>query len=126
MARHYSDEEKQAALDKLDENDGNIANTARELTIPSSTLRGWRDRNKEIELSDALFAVAQHIVERMDDDDPSLSLQQMSTALRVVLDQYQSLKQQEADDAEHSDATQRMQIIVQGVTTSDESDTNDP
>lgn len=41
--RRYSDEERAAALAELEANGGNVTWTARELGVPESTLRRWRD-----------------------------------------------------------------------------------
>lgn len=41
--RSYSEDDKAAALARLDLNDGNITKTAKELRVPATTLRQWRD-----------------------------------------------------------------------------------
>lgn len=44
--KHYSEEERRAALEKLAENEGNVAKTARDTRLRAQTIRRWRDEDK--------------------------------------------------------------------------------
>jgi len=66
--KHYTDRQKAAAWAELAVNDGNVKRTARNLGIPISTVRRWRDEWQDSGLSDEVSAeVAPIIADFMQD-----------------------------------------------------------
>ncbi len=111
--RTYTINDKQKALTTLVANLGNITETAHQLDIPKSTLRRWRDQSQEIGFGEDLLHLARHIVTSMKSEavHDKATMAQMATALRIVLDQYQALKQTEVD----ASVDDGLQIIIEGV-----------
>src|SRR5687768_17475238 len=102
--RQYSDNEKGAALAALDANDGNVNRTARQLSIPRTTLLEWiaarhvssdvsdirHDKRKE--LSDRLEELAHTLVDILPAKLPAASVRDLAGALIVAVDKMQLLK----------------------------------
>jgi transposase-like protein len=64
--QQYTDQAKAAAFAALEVNDGNVKRTARELGLPISTLRKWRDdweANKNLPAAEDLFVATGDFLE---------------------------------------------------------------
>ena len=103
-AGDYSDKFKAEALAVLEGNAGNTLRTSRELNIPESTLRSWKNGSgtralsadlrdqKRTELADRLTDIAWNIVNSINDGDISkANLVQKSTAFGILLDKMRLL-----------------------------------
>lgn len=101
-----SDIEKVTALNKLDANGGKLRETAREMKLPVSTLKSWRDGDNINEvciemrtqqkrtLTDLLDEAAHTLAQNILDDinaSPTGNLVQKSTALAILIDKHQLL-----------------------------------
>jgi transposase-like protein len=101
--RHYSDEERAACLAALDANGGNLGRTARQVGVPESTLKGWRDapdaaapaevraRKKE-ELADLLEAFVRSSVGQLDAKLAAADFRDASTGIAILIDKMRLLR----------------------------------
>ena len=98
-AGDYSDNFKAESLAALQANGGNILRTSREMNVPESTLRSWKNGSgtramaadlrdqKRTELADRLTDIAWNIVNSINDGDISkANLVQKSTAFGILFD----------------------------------------
>jgi len=98
-AGDYSDNFKAESLAALQANGGNILRTSREMDVPESTLRSWKNGSgtraltsdlrdqKRTELADRLTGIALTIVSSISDGDiEKASLVQKSTAFGILFD----------------------------------------
>ena len=98
-AGDYSDIFKAESLAALQANGGNILRTSREMNVPESTLRSWKNGSgtraltsdlrdqKRTELADRLTGIALTIVSSISDGDiEKASLVQKSTAFGILFD----------------------------------------
>ena len=103
-AGDYSDNFKAESLAALQANGGNILRTSREMNVPESTLRSWKNGSgtramaadlrdqKRTELADRLTDIAWNIVNSINDGDISkANLVQKSTAFGILLDKMRLL-----------------------------------
>ena len=104
--RTYSDREKAEALAALDANSGNLTRTADDLGIPYSTLRDWANgrglnggvaelrSQKKASLADTLADVAEALAGDLFDESKRhrASIQQIATAMAIVIDKMQLLR----------------------------------
>lgn len=105
--RSASDEQKAAALARLDANAGNVLRTARELSLPPSTLRGWDDaaeaardggavadirHQKREELAERLESFAHLCLDAIPDKIADAPLSDAMRALGIAIDKMLLLK----------------------------------
>ena len=103
-AGDYSDNFKAESLAALQANGGNILRTSREMNVPESTLRSWKNGSgtramaadlrdqKRTELADRLMDIAWNIVNSINDGDINkANLVQKSTAFGILLDKMRLL-----------------------------------
>lgn len=101
--RQYSDNDKATALVALDANKGNLNKTARELKLPLSTLKGWRDGHVHADVANIRTVKKGTLAERFDDATELMldvlhkkledaSLQQIATSIGILQDKSQLLK----------------------------------
>lgn len=102
-ARRYSDEDRSDAVAALCANGGNVKRTARELGIPEKTLANWAkgDRHPEAAaaaeekkgpLADRLEQVAWQLADAIPGKLDAAPLQQVATALGIVVDKLRLLR----------------------------------
>jgi transposase-like protein len=95
--RSYSDEQKAEALAGLDANAGNVARTARQLSLPRKTLDQWAKgrvhpdvanlrQGKKEALADRLEALALRLADAMPGKIAGASLIQLAVAVGIVID----------------------------------------
>jgi transposase-like protein len=94
----YTDEFRQESLALLDGNGGNIKRTARQLDIPESTLRYWRDQEgadfraqKKGELSEIIREELRAIFAEMEIKRKDASYRELATAAGILTDKMQLL-----------------------------------
>ena len=108
--RHYSDEDKAAALAALRANAGNVARTARQVGVPEPTLRQWAkglraappaqlSERKKADLADRMEEIARALLdrvtpERMDD----ATVQQLLTSAGIAIDKMRLLRNQPTEN----------------------------
>lgn len=102
--RQYSDNDKAAALAVLAANGGDLRKTARDLSIPYSTIRKWANdkginsdvvnevTSKKKNLADSLEEIAQNLVDAMPGKITAANLQQVATSLGITIDKMQLLR----------------------------------
>lgn len=100
--RQFSDNDKAAALAALDANGGNVLKTAKQINVPRSTLQEWangrvnhdvpelRQQAKKA-LAERLEEIAHQLIDAVPDKIADASLQQVATALGIVVDKKQLL-----------------------------------
>lgn len=103
MAR-WSEDDKARALAALDANGGNVKGTSRQLGIPQSTLRGWRngigtnatvtkkrDENAR-ELKEEMRDLVYLLLEKLPDKLDKASAKEMMVGLGIAVDKLQLLE----------------------------------
>ena len=125
--RQYSDADKASALAALDANGGNVARTARELSIPRQTLDSWTNerginhdvpelrQEKRGELAEQLEAIAYTLAGDLVKQDKRelATLQQIATSLGIVVDKMQLLRgKPTAINEEVSDSRERLARLL--------------
>ena len=104
--RQYTDRQKAEALAALDANGGNLTRTSREIGVPLSTIRNWRDgmgtngdvaelrSQKRGELADELTEIAWLLAGDLQDESKRrrASLVQTATSMAIVIDKTQLLR----------------------------------
>lgn len=111
--RRYSDEERANALAALAANGGNVEKTARELTIPETTLRQWANghchpeatqlsERKKGPLSDHLETVAYALAGDLSDPErrKNAKFSEVAVAFGIVVDKMQVLRGQPSSISE--------------------------
>lgn len=112
--RQYSDDEKAIALTYLDVNKGDVAKTARQVGVPSMTLRAWsQGRNihpvvmqicteKKGDLAERYEEKIHLLVDAINADKISEApLQQLTTAIGILQDKVMALRGQANQITEH-------------------------
>lgn len=133
--RTYSDSDKALVYAELEMSDGNVKRTARNLNVPISTVRyfkqQWQEEGVPREVEEALPAVVKEFVddaERVRDkllialeqkvDSRDINAREIVTALGVLTDKIRAMRGLDARKVEHSislpDATE-MRALFQGV-----------
>lgn len=115
--KQWTDQDKATALAALDANNGNVNRTAKQLHIAESTLRSWtngRGTNSDVavlhevkkgELADRLEEIAHRILNTLPDKLKDANVQQLATALGIVLDKKQLLEGKPTERTETIDTT---------------------
>jgi transposase-like protein len=109
--RHYSDEERAAALAALKANGGNIARTAAQVGVPEQTLRQWRDNpdaaappqvreQKEEQLKDMIERVARESLEVMSEKSGEADYKDLAVGVGILIDKKRLLDGQPTSIAE--------------------------
>jgi hypothetical protein len=95
--RHYSDEEKAAALAALKANGGNIDRTAQQVGVPRNTLRRWivhpdhaapphLRQQKTLDLSAKLENIANLLADAIPDKIGPATVLQCATSMAIAID----------------------------------------
>lgn len=116
--RQYSDVEKAQALAVLTANDNDVSRTARDLSIPRTTLIRWVESHnqpidalaseKKKNLADELEAIALKLVAVMPDKIQAATLQQIATSLGITVDKMQLLR---GKATERIDTTASIEVL---------------
>lgn len=98
----YSDEARKNALEALEQNKGNIYQTAKETGISRDTILRWaREREhalRETPMDKRLEEIAQKIVRIMPEKVEGASLQELARVLPVVLSTLKEMQSNREDD----------------------------
>lgn len=106
MPATYTKEQRVAALSALRANAGCIRQTARQLNIPASTLRKWRDEGQDIidtsTLASLMREVAVKILGHMQDEQKlaKTPIQALAIAFGIVMDKLELLEGTRQDDGQ--------------------------
>ena len=123
--RSYSQYVKLTALIALEQNEGNIYQTAKKIGIPSGTLAKWAQAQREgrlivptpqpdlpadASLDDQLEQVARRMVSAMPEKVEEADLQELARALTIVLD---NMNQTRAGKEKNSHAHEKLAEILE-------------
>lgn len=125
---HYTEEEKAAALAALDANGGNLLRTARELNIPESTLRQWRNgeginqsvsklrEQKSAELAAKMGEIIGQILDVLPGKLEKASARDLAVSLGILIDKKQLLEGQPTQITQDRDAIKAaVQALVERI-----------
>lgn len=109
--RQYSDKDKATALTVLDANGGSLRKTAREIGIPPTTLKEWKDGRVNPHVAELRTVKKGELAERFDDATDMMldvlheklkdaTLQQVVTSIGILQDKSQLLKGRPTDRTE--------------------------
>ena len=133
--RTYTESDKALILAELEITEGNVKRTARNLNVPISTVRHykqqWAEKGVPTEVADALPAVVTEFVEdaeRVRDkllmaleqkvDSRDINAREIVTALGVLTDKIRAMRGLDAKKVEHSISlpdVEEMRALFQGV-----------
>jgi len=121
----YTDQDKAAALAYLQSKGWRIAEAARDLGVPKSTLQGWaagewlppavREKYGEIKesLSSKLENIAHQLIDAIPDTIPNASLKDLGAILAVVIDKMRLLREEPTAITESMDRRAMLEGLIE-------------
>jgi transposase-like protein len=127
----YSDDDRATTLAALDANAGNVSRTARQLSIPASTITEWRDGRVHPEVTTSREVKKKELAEKLEEVAHALTgnlmtraeselsilvpMKDVATSLGIVVDKMQLLKGKPTAINEHQDRRAEYEALVERI-----------